>query len=84
MGGSAYSMAHQIGEGYLLVTERTFQRFQRGDLEKLGFEMEKLMREIRAEQPNLDDVQAIQHKNRRIGRLRGALVILQNYKSRMR
>jgi len=78
MGGSAYAMAHQIGEGHILVTERTFGRFERPELTKLSFEMEKMMREVRAEQHELGDTQAIQVKQRKLSRLRTALMILKN------
>ena len=78
MGGSAYGMARQICEGHILVTERTYQRLQPSELQKLSFEMEKMMREVRAEQHELGDTQAIQVKQRKIGRLRSALMILKN------
>ena len=79
MGGSAWAMAQQIGEGYILVSERTYKRLERGELDKLAFEMEKLLREVRGEQVPLDDVQAIQQKNRKVSRLMGALSQLRQY-----
>jgi hypothetical protein len=84
MGGSAYAMAHQIGEGFLLITERTFGRMAPPELDKLSFEMERLMREVRAEQPSLDDVQALQKRNRKISRLQGAMTMLQSFRMRRR
>jgi hypothetical protein len=82
MGGSAYAMAHQIGDGYILITERTFGRMMNPELEKLAFELDRLMREVRAEQPSLDDVQALQKRNRKISRLQGAMTMLQSYRMR--
>ena len=45
MGGSAWAMSQQIADGFVLVSERTYKRLERGELDKLGFEMEKLLRE---------------------------------------
>jgi hypothetical protein len=84
MGGSAWAMAQQIGDGFILVSERTYKRLERVELEKLAFEMDKLLREIRSEQPALDDVPAIQHKNRKMSRLTGALSQLRAYQMRLR
>jgi hypothetical protein len=84
MGGSAWAMAGQIAEGYILVNERTYKRLERAELDKLGFEMDKLLREIRGEQVPLEDIQAIQQKNRKASRLMGALSQLRNYQMRLR
>lgn len=77
-------MAHQIGDGFVLVTERTFGRMVAPELEKLAFEMERLMREVRADQPDLADIPALQKRNRKIMRLQGALNMLQAYRLRRR
>jgi hypothetical protein len=84
MGGSAWAMAQQISDGMILVNERTYKRLERPELEKLSFEMDKLLREIRSEQPAIDDVPAIQHKQRKISRLTGAINQLRNYQMRLR
>ncbi len=82
MGGSAYSMAQQIGSGHILVTERTFVRLQRPELDQLSFEMEKLLRELRGSQVDLADTLAVQKKNRSIARMNGALGMLRGYRQR--
>ena len=84
MGGSAWAMAGQIGEGYILVSDGTWARLDRGDLEKLAFELDKLLRETRSHQPSLDDIQALQQRNRKVSRLTGALGMLRSYRTRMR
>ena len=84
MGGSAWAMAGQIGDGFILVSERTYKRLERGELEKLAFEMDKLLREVRSEQPSIDDIPAIQQKNRKLSRLTGALSQLRSYQVRLR
>lgn len=83
-GGSAWAMVREVALGHFLVTERTFQPFNRGQLEKLSFELDRLLREIRSEQPPLDDTRAVQDRNRRIQRLNTANMILRNVKQRKR
>jgi hypothetical protein len=83
-GGSAYSMSRDIAEGYTLVTERTFRVLTAADLEKLAFEMDRHMRELRGDQPPSDDIPAIQQRNRRIQRLNQALLVLRSVRQRPR
>ncbi len=83
-GGSAYAMAKDIADGYLLVTERTYQRFEAAQLDQLAFEMDRALRDIRGDQPALDDTPALQQRNRKIQRLNGALVMLRSYQARFR
>jgi hypothetical protein len=84
MGGSAWAMAQQIGDGFILVSERTFKRLERGELEKLAFEMDKLTREVRAAQPAIDDMPAVQQRNRKLSRLTGAVSQLRSYQAKLR
>ena len=84
MGGSAWAMAQQIGEGFILVSERTYKRLERVELEKLAFEMDKLLREVRAEAHAIDDIAAIQQKQRKLSRLTGAISQLRSYQMRLR
>ncbi len=83
-GGSAYAMVQQVADGFLLVTERSFQRLGRGELDKLGFEIEKVLREVRGEQPRLEDLQAVQQRNRKIQRLNTCRMMLRTYRQRRR
>jgi len=84
MGGSAWAMAQQIADGFILVNERTYKRLERGELDKLAFEMDKLLRETRGEQVPLDDIPAIQQKNRKSSRLMGALNQLRSFQVRFK
>ncbi len=84
MGGSAFSMAKDIAEGYHLVTERTFKNMSRGEVEQLAFELDRCLREIRAEQPPLDDLDLIKSRNRRIQRLNQASLVLRNHQHKIR
>lgn len=79
-GGSAYAMARDIAEGYYTVTERTFVRMARSELDKLHFEIDRLLREVRGNQPDLEDLPAIQTRNRKIQRINTALMILRAYR----
>jgi hypothetical protein len=83
-GGSAWAMTRDIAEGYLLVTERTFQRMSRPDLDQLTFEIDRHLREVRGEQPPLDDIPALQRRNRKIQRLNSAMVVVRSYKQKRR
>ena len=84
MGGSAWAMSQQIADGFILVSERTYKRLDRGELDKLAFEMEKLLREVRAVQIPLEDIQGLQHKNRKCSRLMGAISQLRQYQLRLK
>jgi len=84
MGGSAWAMARDITEGFIMVTERTFLRLQRPEIDQLAFEIDRHLREIRGEQAPLDDVAALQQRNRRISRLNNAMVMLRAYQQKRR
>ncbi|MEM7585355.1 MAG: hypothetical protein AAF560_18340 [Acidobacteriota bacterium] len=84
IGGSAFAMTQQVAEGFTLVTERTFRRLSRGELDALGRQIEKSLREIRSEQPPLDDTLAIQKRNRRIQRLNTCRMMLSTFRQRQR
>lgn len=83
-GGSAFAMANQVADGFLLVTERTFKRMQRPDLDRLNFELDRLLRDIRGNQPDLEDVQEVQKRNRRIQRLNTCRMMMRAYRMKRR
>ena len=83
-GGSAYAMARDVAEGYLLVTERTFKTMTRADLEQLTFEIDRHLRELRGDQPSLDDQAAIQQRQRRMQRLNSAILMIRSYRQRQK
>ena len=76
VGGSAPAMVRQIREGFTLVNAMMLKRFTAIELDKLTFEIEKKLRDLRGEQVDLTDTLAIQGKNRRISRLDGALRVI--------
>jgi hypothetical protein len=83
-GGSAYAMARDVAEGYLLVTERVFRTMSRSDLDQLVFEIDRYLRELRGDQPALDDTPALQQRQRRMQRLNGALTVVRNYRMKQK
>ncbi len=83
-GGSAFAMAKDIAEGYVLVTERTYQRFEPAQLDQLAFEMERAQRDIRSDPSPLDDMPTIQQRNRKLLRLTGAISMLRSVQARSR
>lgn len=78
IGGSAYSMAAQVAEGYLLLNHTHLKKLDKGELATLQFELNKVLTEARGSQPPLEDVQAQQQRNRKISRLTGALTMVQH------
>ena len=83
-GGSAFAMAKDVADGYLLVTERTFQRFEPAQLDQLAFEMERAQRDIRSDLSAQDDMATIQQRNRKLQRLTQAISMLRGVLTRMR
>jgi hypothetical protein len=78
IGGSAYAMAIQIAEGYLLLNHTHLKKLTKGDLSTLQHEVNKVLIEARGNQPPLDDVQAQQQRNRKISRLTTATTMIQH------
>ncbi len=77
-------MAREIGEGYHLVTERTFKQLLPHELDQLAFELDRQLRDLRGQKAPLDDVQALQKRNRRLQRVNSALIMLNGYRQRKR
>lgn len=73
-------MARDISGGYVLVNQRTFARMSSPDLDKIGFEMDRRLREIRGSQPDQTDTKALQLRNRKLQRLSQAKTILQAFR----
>ena len=84
MGGSAFSMARDIAEGYVLATERTYKNMAPADMNQLSHEIERHLRELRGEPTAGDDTQALQARNRKIMRLNQALTVLRAYRMKAR
>jgi hypothetical protein len=83
-GGSAWAMARDIAEGFAMLTERTFKQMTRAELDQLTFEIDRHTRELRGDQPSLDDMPAIQARNRRLQRLNTAVVVLRSFRMKQK
>lgn len=83
-GGSAYAMARDVAEGFLMVTERTFRTLTRSDIDQLSFELDRHLRELRGEQVPLEDIPGIQQRQRRMQRLNSALSMLRSYRMKLK
>lgn len=76
VGGSAPAMVKQVTEGYTLVNAVSLKRLTDSELDTVVFELEKRLRELRGEQPDLEDIPALQQRNRRLQRLDNALRVV--------
>ncbi len=75
-------MVRDIADGYILVTARTFIRMSPKDMQTFSRELERRVREIRSEQPGLEDVSAVQKRQRRLQRLTSARTVLRNVRAK--
>lgn len=74
MGGSAPAMANQIAEGYTLLTAVQLKRLSDPEMDQLLFELEKILRDARGEQVDLEDIPALQVRNRKLSRIQNAIM----------
>ncbi len=84
LGGSAFGMAGQIADGYTLVTPVQLKRISVQEMTQLQFELERLARDLRAEQVPIDDIAALQVRNRKLSRITSALQSVQASMTRRR
>ena len=78
MGGSCPAMASQIVGGFCSPTAATLRGFLPADLTAFKLELEKQLRNVRAEVPPQDDALAQQARNHKISRLTAALQVVQH------
>jgi len=76
IGGSAFSMANQIADGYLLLNIHHLKKLTVSDINTVKTELDKIMREARAEQPPLDQTELLQKRNRKIARINTSFMML--------
>lgn len=77
-GGSAFSFARDIAEGYFLITERSFKGMSEGEINQLAHEMDRHLRELRGASTVKDENTLVQARNRKIQRLASAMTVLRN------
>ncbi len=76
VGGSAFSMATQISEGHILLNIHHLKRLTVNEINLVKQELEKILREVRGDQPPLDQIELLQKRNRKISRINQAMMIL--------
>ena len=74
MGGSAPAMAAQIAEGYTLLTAVQLKRLTDTEMDQLLFELERTLRDARGESVDLEDIPALQVRNRKLSRVQNAIM----------
>ena len=77
-GGSCPAMAGQIAGGYMTLSSANLKGFLPTELHALKLELEKQLRNARAEVPPQDDALAQQGRNHKISRLSAALQVVQH------
>jgi len=82
IGGSAWKMAKDITEGYLTVNLTNLKKYTVADLRLLAFELGKSERSIRGEAVDLDDMEAIKAKNRRLQRITQTMTVMRGFAQR--
>ena len=78
------AMVRDIAEGYIIVSEHTFKKFQPQDIQSFLVELDKLLREIRSVMTSPDDMEALQRKNRKLQRLNQVQTIMGAFRLRHR
>jgi len=84
MGGSAWAMTRDIADGFVNVTDRTFRSLSVVQIQKLGHEIERLLRELRGGAVADEPLPELQKRQRRIQRLNSARTMMQSHRQRTR
>jgi hypothetical protein len=82
LGGAAYNMVRELADGFIIVTERTFKQYKPQELTDFQMEADKLLREVRANQPSATELEATQKRQRRMQRIQHAITIVNAVRSR--
>jgi hypothetical protein len=84
MGGSAWSMTRDIVDGFVSVTERTYRQLSAAQMNQLGHEIERMLRELRGGATANETNAEVQSRQRRIQRLNSAVTIMRAYRQKIR
>ncbi len=77
-------MVRELADGFVIVTERTFKQYKPQELTDFQMEADRLLREVRGNQPEVTDTEATQKRQRRMQRLQQAITIVNAVRSRNR
>ena len=75
-------MVKDIAEGYIIVSEHTFKKFEIGDIQSFMTELDKYTREVRGTAAAPDDIDAVQKRARKLQRLYQTQQIVNNVRMR--
>jgi hypothetical protein len=84
MGGSAWSMSRDIADGFVSVTDRTYRQMTAAQMNQLGHEIERMLRELRGGATADEPTTELQNRQRRIQRLNSAITIMRSFRQRVR
>jgi hypothetical protein len=76
-------MAADLSEGFVTLNPVTLKKYERHEVDALAKELEKVMRDTRAQVVPQDDAEASQARNRKLLRLSQATVVLNSWRIRM-
>jgi len=76
MGGSAFAMARDIAEGYILLNAAVLRRMTPEELKQLRFELDRVLTTLRGEQIPQDQMAQLQARNRKVSRLNSAVSMI--------
>jgi predicted ABC-class ATPase len=77
-------MVREMADGFIIVTERSFKQYKPKDLTDFQMEAEKLLREVRSNQPAVTDVEATQKRQRKLQRIQQAITVVNAVRARNR
>jgi hypothetical protein len=77
-------MARDIAEGYVSVTERSFKQMTVAEINQLGHEVERALRELRGGATADEETAAVQSRQRSIQRLNTALTVMRAFRQKFR
>lgn len=69
LSGSAWAMVRDIANGHMHVTDRTLKQLTAPEMSQLTFELDRHTRELRGDQPPIDDMIKVRDRNQRLMRL---------------
>lgn len=75
-------MVRDIADGFVIPNELTFRQFATGDFVVFSQEADKFLREVRSNQPAVNDVEETRKRQRRLQRLQQAMTIARSAQSR--
>lgn len=84
IGGSAFAMARDVAEGFVQISDRSFRGMSAAEVQQLAQEFERHMRDLRGEPSAGDESAVLQARQRKLMRLRTALVVLRGAQQRNR